>query len=287
LSIGIGGIHVCSARAAIAIAGLRGLRAARPWRVERGTTVNQQRGVASLERALTIVGSFTVRDRGITLAEIAARTGFYKSTVLRLCASLEKFGYVIRLNDGRFVLGGALFRLGQIYQRSFNLADYVVPVLQQLTLKTGLSASLWIKEENFRVCLFRAEAAEGVRDLSAQVGERWPLDRGGSASTVLLAYSSAKAARFARVRKAGIAVSLGEFVPELAAISAPVLSSGGALIGAVSLGGFRSHFSAAATKKLRPLVLAAAREISLSLGRADTPARPPLPRGENDRSRRL
>jgi DNA-binding IclR family transcriptional regulator len=248
--------------------------------------VSKQRGVASLERALTIVGSFTARDRGITLAEIAVRTGFYKSTVLRLCASLEKFGYVIRLNDGRFVLGGALFRLGQIYQRSFNLADYVVPVLQRLTLKTGLSASLWIKEGNFRVCLFRAEAAEGVRDLSARVGERWPLERGGSASTVLLAFSGAKAARFARVRKTRIAMSLGEFVPELAAISAPVVSSGGALVGALSLGGFRSHFSAAATKKLKPLVLAAAREISLSLGGADAPARAPLSRGENDRSRR-
>src|SRR5262249_28014947 len=149
-------------------------------------------------------------------------------------------------------LGGALFRLGQIYQRSFNLADYVVPVLQRLTLKSGLSASLWIKEGNFRVCLFRAETSEGVRDLSARIGERWPLDRGGSASTVLSAFSGVKAARFARVRKAGIALSLGEFVPELAAISAPVLSSGGVLVGALSLGGFRSHFSTAATKKLIP-----------------------------------
>jgi DNA-binding IclR family transcriptional regulator len=269
-----------------AIAGLRGLRPARLLGIDRGTAVSKQLGVASLERALTIIGSFTARDRGITLAEIAARTGFYKSTVLRLCASLEKFGYVIRLNDGRFVLGGAVFRLGQIYQRSFNLADYVVPVLQRLTLKSGLSASLWIKEGNFRVCLFRAEAAEAVRDSSAQIGERWPLDRGGSASTVLLAFSGARAARFARVRNAGIAMSLGEFVPELAAISAPVLSSGVALVGAVSLGGFRSHFSAAATKKLKPLVLTAAREISLSLGATDMPARAPLPHREHDRSRR-
>lgn len=233
--------------------------------------MSKQRGVASLERALTIVGSFTARDQGLTLAELAARTGFYKSTVLRLCASLEKFGYVIRLDDGRFVLGGALLRLGQIYQRSFNLADYVVPVLQRLTLKTGLSSSLWIKEGDFRVCLFRAEAAEDVRALSAQVGERWPLDRGGSAATILRAFAGARAARFARVRKAGVAVSLGEFVPELAAISAPVVSSGGALVGALSLGGFRSHFSATATKKLTPHLRAAAREISLALGGADPP----------------
>jgi DNA-binding IclR family transcriptional regulator len=175
---------------------------------------------------------------------------------------------VIRLNDGRFVLGGALFRLGQIYQRSFHLADYVLPVLHRLTLKTGQSASLWIKEGNFRVCLFRAEASEGVRDMSAQVGERWQLDRGGSASTILRAFSGAKEARFERVRKAGIAVSIGEFVPELAAISAPVFSSGGQLVGALSLGGFRSHFIGPASAKLKPHVLAAARELTASLGGA-------------------
>jgi DNA-binding IclR family transcriptional regulator len=227
-----------------------------------------QQGVASLERALTIVGCFTAHDRGLTLSDLAERTGFYKSTILRLCASLEKFGYVIRLNDGRFVLGGALFRLGQIYQRSFHLADYVLPVLHRLTLKTGQSASLWIKEGNFRVCLFRAEASEGVRDMSAQVGERWQLDRGGSASTILRAFSGAKEARFERVRKAGIAVSIGEFVPELAAISAPVFSSGGQLVGALSLGGFRSHFIGPASAKLKPHVLAAARELTASLGGA-------------------
>jgi hypothetical protein len=44
----------------------------------------------------------------------------------------------------------------------------------------------------------------------------------------------------------------------------------------LSLGGFRSHFSAAATEKLKPL----------ALGGAYTPARTALPRGENARSRR-
>jgi DNA-binding IclR family transcriptional regulator len=60
--------------------------------------VTQQHGMASLERALTIVGCFTAHDRGFTLAEIAQCTGFYKSTILRPCASLEKFGCVIRLS---------------------------------------------------------------------------------------------------------------------------------------------------------------------------------------------
>jgi DNA-binding IclR family transcriptional regulator len=96
-----------------------------------------------------------------------------------------------------------------------------VPVPHRLTLKTGQSSSLWIKEGDYRVCLFRAEASEGLRDVSAQVGERWPLDRGGSASTILRAFSESTGRRFEHLRRAALAVSLGEIVPELAAISAP------------------------------------------------------------------
>jgi DNA-binding IclR family transcriptional regulator len=83
-----------------------------------------------------------------------------------------------------------------------------------------------------------------------------------------LAFSGAKEAKFERVRKVGIAVSLEEFVPELAAISAPVFAAGGELVGALSLGGFRSNFTGPATAKLKPHVLAAAREISPALGGA-------------------
>ncbi|RUX68826.1 IclR family transcriptional regulator, partial [Mesorhizobium sp. M2A.F.Ca.ET.040.01.1.1] len=37
-------------------------------------------GVAALERAIAILDAFTAADRSLGLAEIAARTGLYKST---------------------------------------------------------------------------------------------------------------------------------------------------------------------------------------------------------------
>ena len=227
--------------------------------------MTEKPGVAALERALTIIGCFGANDKRLTLSEIAERTGFYKSTILRLCGSLQKFGYLNRLKDGRFVLGSTIFRLGQIYQRSFDLAD-IVSIMQRLATATNLSASLWIAENGYRVCLYRAEAAYRMRDMTAQAGERWPLDRGGSASTILRAFSGLPAPPYQKVREAVVAVSLGEFVPELAAISCPVFSSGDTLVGALSLGGFRSRFTKSAVAKLKPQVLAAAEEITASLG---------------------
>ena len=72
-------------------------------------------GVAAVERALTIVSALERANGPVSLADLSRLTGFYKSTILRLMASLEGNGYVTRLRDGGYDLGPAAFRLGIAY----------------------------------------------------------------------------------------------------------------------------------------------------------------------------
>ena len=51
-----------------------------------------------MDRALSILDALT--DDKVTLAESPSGPTCYKSTVLRLLKSLEKFGYVLRTVDG-------------------------------------------------------------------------------------------------------------------------------------------------------------------------------------------
>ena len=44
-------------------------------------------GLAAVERALSILEAFGEADDELTLAELAKRTGLYKSTILRLSKS--------------------------------------------------------------------------------------------------------------------------------------------------------------------------------------------------------
>ena len=46
-------------------------------------------GAAAVDRALTLLSAFTAGDVSLSLTELADRTRLYKSTVLRLLASLE------------------------------------------------------------------------------------------------------------------------------------------------------------------------------------------------------
>jgi hypothetical protein len=66
----------------------------------------QLEGVASADRVLTVLTAFRRGDDALELAELTRRTSLVKSTIMRLCISLEKFDLIERLDDGRYRLGG-------------------------------------------------------------------------------------------------------------------------------------------------------------------------------------
>lgn len=190
-------------------------------------------GVASVDRALSLLGVFTTDHPVLSLSELADRTRQYKSTVLRLLASLENSHVVRRHEDGRFGLGAAVARLHAVYASSFSLGEAAVPVLQALVQRTGESAAFHVRQGDKDLCLKRVDSAHTVRD-HTRAGDLQPL--GSSVGGwVLRAYSGAGGARCERIRRDQVLVADGDIVPELAGIAAPVFGANGDLAGALVL----------------------------------------------------
>jgi DNA-binding IclR family transcriptional regulator len=227
-------------------------------------TSEQQSGVAAVERALAILGAFSERDDGLTLAQLAERTGFYKSTILRLLQSLQRHGYARRLPDGRYFLGPALLRLGGFYQRNLRLGDYVVPALKALAAQCGESVSFSIREGDGRVCLHRVDSEHAIRDHVCE-GDMLPLER-GAGGKVLLAFSGAQGAVFDRIRERMVVSARGERDPELGGVASPVFGDGQALVGALMVSGPLSRLDARRMAQLEPMVLRAAAALTQTLG---------------------
>jgi DNA-binding IclR family transcriptional regulator len=221
-------------------------------------------GVAAVNRALTILQAFEKSIDGMTLTELMNATGLYHSTILRLCESLENFGYVKRLADGRYMLGPTPFFLGMLYQESFRLQDYVIPVLRELVRQTEETAALYVREGNERVCLHRLHHVRSVR-MNLREGERVPLDK-GAAGKVLLAFLGEPGVAFDKIRAAGYAVSLGERDFETGAIACPVFSVKQQLVGAVSLGIPLFRFNKKAFEAYLPFLMQAGRTLTADLG---------------------
>ncbi|QQO23517.1 IclR family transcriptional regulator [Bradyrhizobium diazoefficiens] len=203
-------------------------------------------GVDAVGRALAILKAFGAERTAMTLTEIADATGLYKSTVLRLAASLEADGFLVRGPDRLFRPGPELWRLGALYQRGLDLGEVIRPALRRLVEATGETASFYVADGDERICLYRVNSPRSVRH-HLEEGQRLPIDR-GAAGRVLTAYRESSDPAGKKIRERGFYVSIGERDPEVAAAAVPLVDVHGKLRGALSLSAIRTRFDADARK---------------------------------------
>lgn len=219
-------------------------------------------GAAAVDRALTLITLFGQADAqaSLSLSELSERSRLYKSTVLRLLASLQHAGLVVHQEDGRYGLGPLVARLHATYLASFSLESVVMPALKDLVARTTESAAFHIRQGEHRICLYRVDSTQPVRD-HIRVGDVMPLDK-GAGGRVLMAFAGSRGRLYEQIRREHVAVMAGDRVPELAGISSPVFDAGGTLAGAVTL----TMPSARLDPRQVPHVLSAARRITERLG---------------------
>lgn len=217
-------------------------------------------GVAAVDRALTLLGVFTSEKPVQSLAELAAATQLHKSTVLRMLASLEHAQLIARQGDGRYALGAGVVHLHQVYASAFSLEAVVMPVLRELVALTQESAAYHVRQGAHRLCLHRVDSPRPVRD-HMRAGDLLPADRGAGAR-VLAAFSGEKGELYDRIRSEYVVVMIGDRLPELAGIAAPVFSADHTVCGALTLTMPTERFDV----NDKPGVMAAARRLTARLG---------------------
>lgn len=228
-------------------------------------------GVAVLDRACAILSAFRPDDDGLTLAELAARTTLYKSTLLRLADSLIHHRLLARLEDGRYRVGPACFALGALYQRGLKLDDFLLPLMRELAGLSGESAAFYVRDRDARVCLHRVDSQHAIR-FHVREGDVLPL-HSGSGGLTLLAFAGETGGRYERIRAAGYCVSVGERDRETAGISAPVFGVRQALRGVLTLAGPSSRVDQTFVDRFLVEVLSIAARASEALGGDAAPLR--------------
>jgi DNA-binding IclR family transcriptional regulator len=223
-------------------------------------------GVAALERGLSILDAFSAGAGTLSLAELADATGLYKSTILRLCTSLLRLGFVQRLDDGRYRLGPAVFQLGRRYQQSFRLGDLVVPVLRELMGRSGETASFYVRDGERDTCLFRIESAHPIRDAGVAEGDSFPIDS-SAGSRVLSAFLGAAGSKHKAVRSQLVVVARhSKRVLGAGAVICPVFGVDQALAGTLVLSGPEARFADPAAAAMKSMLLEQAALLTSNLG---------------------
>lgn len=221
-------------------------------------------GVAALDRAIAILEAFTPADPSLGLAELAARTGLYKSTILRLAGSLLRGQLLERLPDGRYRIGYGAFRLGTLYQRSVVATDVLLPIMRMLADESLESVAFYVRSGDVRTCLYRIESKHPIR-YTVREGDILPLAIGSGGCT-LAAFSGFEGEPYQTIRRTFHHISVGERDPETAGVSAPVFGPDQALLGALTLAGPRSRIDRAFLERTSGSLLRCAARATAAFG---------------------
>jgi IclR family KDG regulon transcriptional repressor len=252
-------------------------------------TRQTDRHVGAVLAALDVLECFLVKP-GLTTLEIMQATGFTRNRVMRLTGTLTHRGHLMADPEtGIFSTGPKIFALGKVFERNRLSLSLVRPILRDIALRTGESASLYVREGFERVVLAREEGTHAIRHAISE-GQRMDL-HAGAAGKVILAFSpqeiveavlaktglpkraaatiTSKKSLFKEldtIRGQGYAVSMGERAADVCALAAPVFEHGHELAGALSISGPISRFSPQIRKAHAQLLRADGLKLSRQLG---------------------
>ena len=128
--------------------------------------------VASLERGLRVLQTFSGEYPQLTLSEVAALTGLTPATARRSLHTLEELGYV---GQNRPAISAApkVLAIGTGYLSAINAEVVLQPFLQEVVNEVGGSSSVTVLDEIDIVYIAHASLNRAIR-LTAGAGSRYP-----------------------------------------------------------------------------------------------------------------
>ncbi|MGM8211270.1 IclR family transcriptional regulator [Virgibacillus sp. W0430] len=237
----------------------------------------------SVQRAIDLLHCFDRENNELTLTEIAQKTGLAKSTTTRLLATLEMNFFIERnTSSNKYRLGRQLYFLGHAAGRSMQLIEMSKEIMVRLRDQLKETINLYVLEGEARVCVQQYESPYSVKHM-IQIGQGLPLTVGASGK-VLLAYQAKKfihemmdkqtmvKTKHALMQELNQIVldkyadSIEEREAGTSAAAAPIFNINGEVVAALSISGPANRFNPRKVADLKTILVAAAIEISTSLG---------------------
>ena len=223
------------------------------------------------------------------VSEIARRLDLSKSVVFRILRSLLVRGFVISDESSRkYRLGPAAAALGACALRDLDMrqvAQSQIRWLQQQTKETAIVSAL---VGTSLVYLDQAPSFQAIK-MTVDVGRPSPLHAGASGKAIL-AFASPDVQQYVlagpftsvtpfthitrealeedliHIKRAGFVATFGERQVGAGSVAAPLIGVDGYAIGSIAVCGPENRFDTEAVEQFIPLVVEAARKISIQLG---------------------
>lgn len=213
---------------------------------------------SSLNKMLSILDFFTPSTPILSTNDLIQAMAASRSTAYRYIKALNTAGLIAAVGNGSYVLGPRIVELDLQIRNCDPLNQAGKGILEQLVQATGFSALLCMLFSNSVLCIREHLAPLSPENMFSR-GQRRPLFR-GAMSKVILAHLPSHRLRviysrnqetiagaglgasweefrntLTAIRKAGYAMSHGEFRPGVMGIAAPVFNGDGLILGSVGI----------------------------------------------------
>ncbi len=216
--------------------------------------------VTALARGLEILRCFQASDPALGNQDIAERTGLPKPTVSRLTHTLRELGYLsYSSRTGSYQLGPGVLALGYAMIASLEVREHVRPYLEELAGMANVTVALGARDRLSVVYLDVCRGSQ-IITLSRNAGSRLPIATSAMGRAIMAALPEGERDYLLRalrerdpenhrkvekgVRDAcdeiaehGFCTSFGDWLPDVNAVAAPLVSLDGEHLYGINAGG--------------------------------------------------
>ena len=238
-------------------------------------------------KAMELLGLLAEPQGETTTKALALRLGVPRTTCYRLLRSLVARDWVRPLPGGGHALSVGLLPLLQPLRQVEDLAGAVQPVLDELALRSGLTAKVSVRQGDEAVTVARCESPQAT-SVAVRIGASFHLALGSSGAVLLSGLSQPEVddilerapeecwtyqtprevhRRLEELRGQGWCADQGTFRPSCHAVSMPLRDRRGDVAAAMTIIGFPHELTAKRLASLAKLLAEAAREAEKRLRR--------------------
>jgi IclR family transcriptional regulator, KDG regulon repressor len=257
-----------------------------PKKISPGNSKTLLKGLKALE-------AVCLKKEGLKQSELAVFLGADRSTALRILNTMSAAGYLFRDADGRYRPTMKIPRLSHLILEDMEIRFSARPHLDKVSLDTGFSSHLAILSGEQVVYVDGVEG-RGMIKVNAGIGSTAPVhcSATGKALAAHLEESYLKKilqsspddnflkpytdktitgfpellAELALSRRRGYAMDNEEYEPGIKCIAAPIFDYSGKVVATIGVSGTVSRIEETGIEALAETLMAAASDISLSLG---------------------
>ena len=246
-------------------------------------------GSNSLVRLLGVLDLFTPSAPAWSTDALIQSLGKSRSNGYRYIKALSDVGLLAPVSDGHYVLGPRIVELDRQIRQCDPLYNAAGPAMKRLVSASHHSALLCALFSGSVLCVREELTPDSPPTLFTR-GQTRPLFQ-GAASKIILPYLRPYQLRslytkhaktiatsglgsdwasfrdhLAKIRRAGVVITVGEFNPGVVGISAPIFNRSGQILGSIGVAGCESKFKRGELDRISALVKTAAEAVSERLG---------------------